>query len=118
MIAFKRKWSIVRNGSENREKTQQNNSYLKTPQKMWLLEWQLCGDEGILFVLDRVGIMWVSIYFYVREVWKFVWEPKTEIERKRKKHVQKRCGSQKCTKRTIFSLLFITAQLVDNFIGI
>jgi len=56
---------------------------------MWL-DWQLGGDEDLWFVLDIVGIMWVSIYLYVWEVdWMFVWEPKTEIERERKEYVTK-----------------------------
>ena len=56
---------------------------------MWL-DWRLGGDEDLLFVLDIVGIMWVSIYLYVWEVdWMFVWEPKTEIERERKEYVTK-----------------------------
>jgi len=56
---------------------------------MWL-DWRLGGDEDLLFVLDIVGIMWVSIYLYVWEVdWMFVWEPKTEIERERKEQITK-----------------------------
>jgi hypothetical protein len=43
---------------------------------------------------------------------------KTEIERERKEHVTKEMWLTKIYKRTILSLLLLTAQLAGNYIGI